>query len=274
LEQGYARRAFFWYAPGRSMFSRLSPLTRVAIGIFINLAAYFVPLSIDLVLVAVALILLHLAKVNWREMKFIFIGNIIMFVSMVSSYAVFGDPNTPTVIAQVWVIKITLENVLTGFTFFVRIAASVYGTLFILTVCTDADLLTTLRLIRIPHFISMIVAFTFRGIQTFFDDVMIVMEAQKSRGLDFSKLSLVEKFRRLAAIIIPLLILEFRRMEEISNAADARGYSAFGKKRTDYKLEEAKMKSLDYVISLVLIALLTVMVISAFLGLPIFGMLP
>jgi energy-coupling factor transporter transmembrane protein EcfT len=207
-------------------------------------------------------------------MKLIFMGNVIMFVSMVSSYAVFGDPNTPTVIAQVWVIKITLENILTGLTFFVRIASSIYGTLLILTVCNDADLLTTLRLTRIPHYLSMIVALTFRSVQTFFDDVMIIMEARKSWGLDFSKLSFLDKFRCLAAIIIPLLILEFRRMEEISNAADARGYSVFGKKRTDYKLGEAKMKSLDYVILLVLIALLAVIVISTLSGLPIFRMLP
>lgn len=109
-------------------------------------------------------------------MKLIFMGNIIVFVSMVSSYAVFGDLSTPTVIAQVWVIKITLEKTLTGFTFFVRIASSIYGTLFIFTVCNDADLLTTLRLTRIPHYLSMIVAFTFRGLQLFFDDMFAIVD--------------------------------------------------------------------------------------------------
>ncbi len=63
------------------MFSRLSPLTRVFIGVFINIAAYSVPLSIDIVLMAVALILLHLAEVDWGNMKLIFMSNVIMFAS-------------------------------------------------------------------------------------------------------------------------------------------------------------------------------------------------
>jgi energy-coupling factor transport system permease protein len=111
----------------------------------------------------------------------------------------------------------------------------------------------------------MIVAFTFRGVQTFFDDVMIVMEAQKSRGLNFNKLSIWKKFRWLAAIIIPMLILEFRRMEETATAADARAYSAFGGgKRTDYKLREARMRSLDYLIVLLLIVVLAIMIVNTF----------
>jgi len=142
---------------------------------------------------------------------------------------------------------------------------ALFGTLFILTVCTDNDLLMSLRLIRIPHFLSMIIAFTFRGIQLFFDDMFAIVEAQKSRGLDLDTLSILQKFKWFVALVVPLFVLEFRKMEETANAADSRGYSlSGGKKRTELRLREAKPHSIDFLMISFLIALLVYMILNLF----------
>jgi len=269
------RRAFLWYAPSWTRFSSLSPLTRVAIGIFFNVAAYLGPFSITIGLLASVFILMHLSGVKWKTLWFVGVGNAILLASFLLSWGVLGTYKpTMHLIFEWWLIHVTLENLLSGFIFWVRMITTLFGTLFILTVCTDNDLLMSLRLIRVPHFLSMIVAFTFRGIQLFFDDMFAIVEAQKSRGLDLNKLSIFKKFKWFVALIVPLFVLEFRKMEETANAADSRGYSLYGgKKRTEYRLEEAKMHRFDYLVVGFLLVLLVYMILNFFFPLG-FNLLP
>ena len=267
------RRAFLWYAPSWTRFSLLSPLTRVAIGIFFNIAAYLVPFSLNIVLLASVLILMHLSRVKWKTMWFIWVGNAILLASFLVSYGIFDNKGIH-VIFEWWLIRVTVENLASGFVLWVRMMTTIFGTLFILTVCTDNDLLMSLRLLNIPHFLSMIVAFTFRGMQLFFDDMFAIVEAQKSRGLDLDSLSVFQKFKWFVALVVPLFVLEFRKMEETANSADSRGYSLRGgKKRTDYKLEEAKLHRLDYLVLSFLMVLLVYMILNSFLPLG-FNLLP
>ena len=267
------RRAFLWYAPSWTRFSLLSPLTRVAIGGFFNIAAYLVPFSLNIVLLASVLILMHLSGVKWKTMWFVWVGNAILLASFLVSYGVFGNTGTH-VIFELWLIQVTVEDLVSGFILWIRMMTTIFGTLFILTVCTDNDLLMALRLIHIPHFLSMIVAFTFRGIQLFFDDLFAITEAQKSRGLDLDSLSIFKKFKWFVALVVPLFVLEFRKMEETANAVDSRGYSLFGgKKRTELRLQEAKMRHFDYLVISFLIGLLVYMLLNSFFNLG-FNLLP
>jgi len=78
-------------------------------------------------------------------------------------------------------------------------------------------------------------------------------------------LSIFQKFKWFVALVVPLFVLEFRKMEETANAADSRGYSLRGgKERTDYRLEEAKLRSFDYLILSFLIVLLVYMILNSF----------
>jgi energy-coupling factor transport system permease protein len=111
----------------------------------------------------------------------------------------------------------------------------------------------------------MIVAFTFRGIQLFFDDMFAITEAQKSRGLDLNQLSVFQKFKWFIALVVPLFVLEFRKMEETANAADSRGYSlSGGKKRTELRSREAKMRRFDYLVVGFLLAVLVYLIVNLF----------
>ena len=75
-----------WYAPSWTRFSSLSPLTRVAIGIFFNLASYLVPFSLGIVLLASVLVLMHLSGVKWKTMWFVWVGNAMLLASFLLSW--------------------------------------------------------------------------------------------------------------------------------------------------------------------------------------------
>lgn len=244
------RRAFLWYAPSWTRFSALSPVTRIAIGLFFNVASYLVPFSFALVLLVAILSLMHLSGVKWKTLWFVWIGNAILFLSFMITWGFLGTYKPGMrILLELGPVRITLENLASGFMFWVRMMITLFGTLFILTVCTDNDLLIALRKVRVPHFIGMIIAFTFRGIQLFFDDMFAIIEAQKSRGLDWDNLSVFQRAKWFVALVVPLFVLEFRKMEETANAADSRGYSLRGgRKRTELRMREADIHRLDYLV--------------------------
>jgi energy-coupling factor transport system permease protein len=83
------------------------------------------------------------------------------------------------------------------------------------------------------------------------------MNAQASRGSDFSEGKLHEKVNQIIALLIPMFVISFKKAEDLSNAKEARGY-IIGAKRT--KIDELKLRWRDYVV-MVFVLLLTALVI-------------
>ncbi|MGC8658350.1 MAG: energy-coupling factor transporter transmembrane component T family protein [Desulfomonilaceae bacterium] len=70
-----------------------------------------------------------------------------------------------------------------------------------------------------------------------------LIQAQESRGLDFSSGTVITRGRRLMSLIVPSMILAFRKAEELSTAMSARGFRP-GEKRTDYNPLEFRLRDL------------------------------
>lgn len=63
----------------------------------------------------------------------------------------------------------------------------------------------------------------------FMEDIKIIREAERARGLDETALSLADRAKLYAMYLMPLFTLAIRRTDEISNALYARGYTPSGK---------------------------------------------
>ncbi len=79
------------------------------------------------------------------------------------------------------------------------------------------------------------------------------MNAQASRGADFSEGSFIEKVRQIIALLIPMFVVSFKRADDLANAMEARGY-VIGEKRT--KLDELKLRVRDYIAIIISLGLL------------------
>ena len=79
------------------------------------------------------------------------------------------------------------------------------------------------------------------------------MNAQKSRGADFSSGSLVKRAKALIPLLIPLFVSSFKRAEELATAMECRCYRG-DKNRT--KLVKLSYKGRDYVMMTVFALLL------------------
>ena len=133
------------------------------------------------------------------------------------------------------------------------------------TMSTDINngleaVLSPLKLFKIPVGIfSMLISLTLRFIPTLMIESKKIMNAQASRGVDFSEGSLKDKVNQIIALLIPMFVISFKRAEDLSNAMEARGYIV-GAKRT--KIDELKLRWRDYLFIVFLLLLLASVILG------------
>ena len=91
------------------------------------------------------------------------------------------------------------------------------------------SLLSPLKLIKFPvHALALIMSIALRFIPILTDETQRIMNAQKARGADFDSGNIIDKAKALIPILIPLLIAQFRRAEELATAMECRCYRGGG----------------------------------------------
>ncbi len=124
------------------------------------------------------------------------------------------------------------------------------------------SILSPLKIFKIPVGVfSMLVSLTLRFIPTLLTETRKIMNAQASRGADFSEGHLHEKVKQIIALLIPMFVVSFKRADDLANAMEARGY-VIGEERT--KLDELKIRWRD-IVALIITAI--------FLGVVIWSMI-
>jgi energy-coupling factor transport system permease protein len=97
-------------------------------------------------------------------------------------------------------------------------------------------------------------------------DAQMVVDAQKSRGLELEKGSFMKKIRNYIPILIPLIICAIRRSIELAEALESRAFGAANKRTPVMTL---KMKPSDYaVIVLTLASLAFLTYLNLYVKLP------
>ncbi|RLE63578.1 MAG: hypothetical protein DRJ38_07200 [Thermoprotei archaeon] len=120
---------------------------------------------------------------------------------------------------------------------------------FFLTTTPD-DFMSALEKIGLPKEYTLMFTMSMRFVPTLARDLQIIVDAQKSRGLELEKGSLIRKVKNYVPILIPLIIYEIRRSIMIAEALEARAFGAL-KQTTSYT--ELKMKFKDYIFIIIII---------------------
>ena len=135
------------------------------------------------------------------------------------------------------------------------------------TMTTDINngieaVLSPLKLIKIPVGVfSMLISLTLRFIPTLLGESQKIMNAQASRGVDFAEGTLKEKVTQIVSLLIPMFVISFKRAEDLADAMESRGY-IIGAKRT--KLDELKLKEIDFISMIIIGALFGLVIWSRF----------
>jgi len=132
---------------------------------------------------------------------------------------------------------------------------SVFSIFFLTTSPEDFSL--ALLKLGVPYEYTLIFTMALRFIPTLARDLQMIIDAQRSRGLELEKGNVIQRVKKFLPILVPLVVYEIKRSFMVAEALEAR---AFGAIETRTYFYEIKMKPLDWILSTLLIMLLTLIV--------------
>ena len=239
------------YFPGNSFFHRLDPRSKIIsallyiIIIFLckNVWSFVFVILVTAAIIFISGIPLKLILKGLKPLIFI-----IVFTAVVNIFWTKGE--TPLI--QWRFINIYAEGIMYAVLMVVRVVSLLAGTSVILTYTTSPialtdgleRLLAPLKVIKLPvHEFSMMMTIALRFIPTLIEETDKIMNAQKARGVDFSKGNIKQRANALIPVLIPLFISAFRRADDLATAMECRCYRG-GEGRT--RMKELRLCASDW----------------------------
>ena len=241
------------FFPGFSPLHKLDPRTKIILAILYIVAVFIVnsPAGLAFILL-LTVFLIAISRISFKVVlrgikPIIFI---LIFTSLINILMTKGAGKP---LLEFWIIKIYKEGIIKGIFMSLRVVVLIIGTSMLLTYTTSPisltdgieSLLKPLKKIGVPvHVFAMLMTIALRFIPTLVEETEKIMNAQKSRGADFSSGGLIKRAKALIPILVPLFVSSIKRADELATAMECRCYRG-DKNRTKYI--ELKYKSRDLV---------------------------
>lgn len=256
------------FFPGNSILHKLDPRTKILLST-VFIVAVFVA-STPLAFLLVTLLTAFLMAVSGIRASVIFKGIkpilfILVFTTLINILVTRGEGDP---LLSFWIVTIYKEGLIRAFFMTLRVILLIIGTSLLLTYTTSPisltdgleSLLSPLEKVHIPvHIFSMMMTIALRFIPTLVEETEKIMNAQKSRGADFTSGNLIRRAKSLIPLLIPLFASAFKRAEELAVAMECRCYRV-DKKRT--KMTHRRMRAADWLSLLLIAAFLAVVIVS------------
>ena len=256
------------FFPGNSILHRMDPRIKLVVALLFIVAIFVANTPIAyllMVLLTIGLIIsggISFGVILKAIKPIVFI---LIFTSLLNIFMTVGEGDP---LLEFWIFKIYSEGLIRAFFMSLRVIILIVGASMFLTYTTSPialtdgieSLLSPLKRIGVPvHSFAMMMSIALRFIPTLIEETEKIMNAQKSRGADFSSGGLIKRAKALIPILIPLFVSSFKRADELATAMECRCYRG-DKGRT--KLVKLEVHSLDVVMLIAAIALLAVIIVS------------
>lgn len=242
------------FFPGSSVIHKLDPRTKIILTVLFIVAVFSANTLLAFEYLALlTVLLLVLSKISFSV---IFKGIkpiifIVIFTALINVFLTKGSAENK--LFEFWILEVYKEGIIRAIFMAVRVIILIVGTSTLLTYTTSPisltdgieSLLAPLKLVKIPvHIFAMMMTIALRFIPTLIEETEKIMNAQKSRGADFTSGGLIKRVKVLIPILIPLFVSSFKRAEELATAMECRCYRG-DKNRT--KLVKLTFKFGDFV---------------------------
>lgn len=241
------------FFPGYSVIHKLDPRTKIVSSVLFIITVFlannpFALLFLALLTFTMIMLSRISIKVIMKAVKpLVFI---LIFTALLNIFLTHGEGDPLVSLGR---IKIYEEGIIRAIFMFVRVLIFILSSTVLLTYTTSPIsltdgielLLSPLKKIKVPvHAFAMMMSIALRFIPILVEETEKIMNAQKSRGADFSSGGLVKRAKALIPIIIPLLASAFNRADELATAMECRCYRG-DKNRT--KLVKLEYRTMDFI---------------------------
>ncbi len=212
----------YWIASGLlyrrvvSPFHKLDPRVKLLISI-----EFFVLSLIASSIVAVAIVLLSIVSVAAFARSLKRVGRTVVFSLLFAAF-IFGFN------------LLFGLGILRALTFALRFIAIIGSTSIFFVTTSPDELEQIMKWMRIPRDVVFAFVTAVRFIPVVMLDAFQIMDAQKSRGLELEKGSLMTRVRNLVPVLIPLVVNSVIRSGELAEAMESRGYGSTPKPTSLY----------------------------------------
>ncbi len=250
------------FFPGRSLIHRLDPRTKIILATLFIISVFLAnnPLSFAFL----ALVTITIISISGISFKVILKGvKPIIFILLFTAFLnIFMTKGTGDPLISFWIVEIYSEGIARALLMALRVIMLIIGTSVLLTYTTSPisltdgleALLSPLKKINVPvHTFAMMMSIALRFIPTLIEETEKIMNAQKSRGADFTSGTLLERAKALIPLLIPLFVSSFKRAEELATAMECRCYRGDNNRTKLVKLE---YKAMDYAFIVVFVLIL------------------
>ena len=227
----------YLYLDRGTIFHRLDPRAKmlILVGLFVVAFLFVSPFA------NLALLILELVLVTWSRswpnvrrfaplLVIIMLGTIVMF-------GLIQEGATPLIGF------ITVEGVIHGVAIGLRVVCLIIAGLMFLSTTTNEELLIGLVRLGVPYRFAFALSTALRLVPTVLGTAQVIMQAQRSRGLDIEAGNIIRRLRNMAPIVIPVFISTIRSTQVFSMALESKGFGA-REKRTF--LLDPKFRGLDW----------------------------
>ncbi|MBI2962207.1 MAG: energy-coupling factor transporter transmembrane protein EcfT [Deltaproteobacteria bacterium] len=132
-----------------------------------------------------------------------------------------------------------------------KLESFVLSSLLCLSITRVEEFTEALRGLGVPYRVSFTVAMAFRLVPLFLGSALSVVTAQRARGLDFSRGSVLARLRRYVPVIVPVFMGALRRADAMAMALEARG---FGRRTRRASFVRSRLAPRDLVVGAALAA--------------------
>jgi energy-coupling factor transport system permease protein len=192
-----------------SPYDRLDPRTRFFLStVLAFLAIYSSRLDTQLIVLTCVLSLSFMAKRVRVILRGLY-GSLFLLVLIFTLNFVF----TPNFQGAIYALVMTLRftTLITSFALFFNSTS-------------PEEIGIALEGVGVPRDFSLLINMSFRFVPTLANDIQIVSDALRSRGLELEKGRLYNRIKNYVYLLVPLIIFEVRRSMMIAEALEARGY--------------------------------------------------
>lgn len=255
------------FFPGNSILHKADPRAKLILTV-----AYIITLFTAnnifsfLILFAFSVFMIILSEINLRVILKGFkpILFILVFTFLINMFFTKGD----VLIFKFYAISLYAEGVYNAFIMSLRILMLINITCLLMSYTTSPIMLTDaieqlfspLKRFKVPvHEFAMMMTIALRFIPTLIEETEKIMNAQKTRGADFTEGGLMQKARALIPVLVPLFVSSFRRADELAVAMECRCYRG-GEGRT--RMTTLKYSTSDAILFVMFIILFVLVILS------------
>ncbi|MDD1693358.1 MAG: energy-coupling factor transporter transmembrane protein EcfT [Methanoregula sp.] len=216
------------YHPGNSFLHRLDPRTKLLVLLTVSASALlFSSLPVLVLVVLFELALACTSRIATRYLRALtLVSPLLVLVIVLDSFFSKVSSGPVYFSAQIGFLhpEVTAGGILFAVAMGLRLLALAgISILFIMTTSPD-DFVRSLRGMGLPPILTFSLGYALRSTTSLSGDTRQIMDAQRSRGLELDRGSLIKKPDRLAALFIPVTVSLLKRSGHTADAMQARGY--------------------------------------------------